>query len=265
MNVLQHNNLSKFLACFPKIKKTIKEWSLINISLSGDAEISVFSVTKNLWDFFKDTEGDLLICNSREILALVKTGKNADIGDLQKKLQSRFPGHGFVLDVVETTKDGLMKIEMRFQNEKKISGNGGGDPQISLMLRVRQQRKSNVILIADDDLFMRSLVVKAMEPHGSVVALEDGANVVDTYLKILPDLLFLDIHLPVQSGSEILKEILIFDQDAYIVMLSADSAKENVINSRTSGAKGFIAKPFTKEKLEEALWRCPTITRVKTQ
>ena len=131
------------------------------------------------------------------------------------------------------------------------------------MLQERQQRQDNIILIADDDLLIRSMLKKSLGSYGDVTVLEDGTEVVDVYLKILPDILFLDIHLPGQSGFDILDEILMFDQDAYVVMLSSDSDKDNVLNTRKMGAKGFLAKPFTKEKLEESLWKCPTIVKKK--
>ena len=118
-------------------------------------------------------------------------------------------------------------------------------------------------MIAEDDMFMRSLIKKGLDAHGNITVLEDGSAVVDTYLKTLPDIVFLDIHLPVRSGMEILSEILIFDPDAYVVILSSDSVKDNVLYTQKIGAKGFIAKPFTKEKLEEALWKCPTVARQK--
>ena len=65
--------------------------------------------------------------------------------------------------------------------------------------------------------------------------------------------------MPGKSGIDILEEILMFDQTAFIVMLSADTAKDNVLETRKLGAKGFVAKPFTKEKLVDMLQKCPTM------
>ena len=264
MEIIQHNNLTQFLAFIPKIKNDIHEWRLINISLTKSADGSIFYIAKKLWEFLKKSEGEIFICNSREILALVKTGVNADMDALKKGIKNSFAEYECVIDIVETTQAGLQKIEIRLRQEKTGDETiASANSAASLIVRAREKRQSNVIMIAEDDMFMRSLIKKGVEAHGSITALEDGSTVVDTYLKILPDILFLDIHLPVRSGIEILSEILTFDRDAYIVMLSSDSAKDNVLNTQKIGARGFIAKPFTKEKLEETLWKCPTIMQKK--
>lgn len=229
----------------------------MNVSLEKGTEGSIFYLAKKVFEFFQDKEGEIFICNGREMLALVHTGKGADALALQKNMQARFPEYKCIIDIVAPTNDGLQKIEVRLKQEKSDEAAAAG---ASPMLKERQNRQKNVIMIAEDDMFMRSLVKKAVDPHGDVTALEDGTAVVDTYLKILPDIVFLDIHLPAKSGIEILNEILAFDRDAHVVMLSSDSAKDNVLNTQKIGAKGFIAKPFTKEKLEETLWKCSTMT-----
>jgi two-component system chemotaxis response regulator CheY len=260
MEILRHRNLAQFLAFFPKIKNSMSEWRLVNISLGKGSGGSIFSVARKLLGFLSHTDGQIIVCNSHELLALIKTGKSSDVELLKKDILGRLPEYDCTIAIVETTPDGLQKIELSF-----MKGEGEGIPEqkqgVSVMLQERQKRHKNIILIADDDLFVRTLLKKTLESHGTVTSLEDGTKVVDTYLEIMPDILILDIHLPGQSGFEILDEILMFDQDAYIIMLSSDSDKDNVLNTRKMGAKGFIAKPFTKEKLEEALWKCPTMTR----
>lgn len=267
MNVLEHDNLPKFLACFPKIKNNLDAWRLITISLEQDAPINIFTVTRVLWERFKTTEGDIFICNSREILALARVGEDDNAINLENKIQALFPDQECTAEVNYATKEGLQKIELRLVQAH--AKGGGMIPSImpaspgSLMLKERQKRNANIILVADDDMFIRTLVKKALDPYGDVMILSDGANVVDMYLRILPDIVFLDVHLPVRAGFEILNEIVMFDPSAYVIMISADRIKDNVIHTRELGAKGFLAKPFTKDKLEEALWKCPTITQVK--
>lgn len=258
MNVLQHSNLYQFLAALPRIKHNILEWRLVSLKLEEGATVNVFAVTKALWEMFKSNEGDILICNNREVLAIIRTGREEKPETLQNKIQSRLPGKGAITAVTETTKDGLQKIEMRLRAEKPHAPD-----ELSLMGAERRRRNGNVLLVAEDDMFQRSLAIKALEAHGAVTGLESGDTVVDTYLKLAPDVLFLDIHLPGKSGLDILSEILMFDKDAYIVMLSADSGKDNVLAAKSAGAKGFVAKPFTREKLEDVLWKCPTMAAKK--
>jgi two-component system chemotaxis response regulator CheY len=260
MEVLRHHDLAQFLAFFPKIKGTIGEWRLVNVSLEKNSAGSIFYIARKLRAFLSHTDGQIIICNSRELLALVKTGKGSDIELLQRDILGRFPDYNCVVAIAETTNDGLHKLELHF-SETKGAGILTRRDDTSLMMQERQQRQENVILIADDDLLILAQLKIFLEPYATVVTLQDGAEVVDTCLKIMPDILILDLHLPGQSGLEILDEILMFDQDAYILMLSSDTDRNNVLNARKIGAKGFLAKPFTREKLEEALWKCPTMTR----
>src|SRR3989339_1788242 len=119
----------------------------------------------------------------------------------------------------------------------------------------RIERDHNIFLVADDDLFVRSLVSRALKDYGKIVELTNGNDVVDRFLEISPDVLFLDIHLPEKSGLDILDEIIKKNKDAFVVMLSADSHLGNVVITRKAGAKGFITKPFTKQKLLETVRR----------
>jgi two-component system chemotaxis response regulator CheY len=116
-----------------------------------------------------------------------------------------------------------------------------------------------VVMVADDDMFMRSLVTNTFRPKITVIEHGEAAGVVDAYLEHLPDVLFLDIHLPGGSGIKILEDILKFDETAYVAMLTADRVKENVLQAKKLGAKAFIAKPFTKQKLEECYNASPSV------
>jgi two-component system, chemotaxis family, chemotaxis protein CheY len=80
------------------------------------------------------------------------------------------------------------------------------------------------------------------------------------YKQYAPDILLLDIHMPGKDGLEVLHDIQDIDPQAYIIMLSADSSAENVGYTLQEGAKGFMTKPFTREKLLELTHKCPTIS-----
>jgi DNA-binding NarL/FixJ family response regulator len=61
-------------------------------------------------------------------------------------------------------------------------------------------------------------------------------------------------------GAGILTDILAVDPDAYVIMFSADSSRHNVERTALQGAKGIMAKPFSKDKLMEYIERCPTLS-----
>ncbi len=126
---------------------------------------------------------------------------------------------------------------------------------------MRGDRDGNLVLIADDNEFVRFLIKKWLGPNAEVVEVGHGNDVVEAYKRVKPDILFLDIHLPGRNGKDILKEILEMDASAFVVMLSADSKKENVVFSIQTGAKAFMTKPFTRQTLDRYYNLCPTIAQ----
>jgi len=121
----------------------------------------------------------------------------------------------------------------------------------------------NRVLVADDNTFIRFLVKKWLESDAQVMEISHGKDVLDAFKQHTPDVVFLDIHLPGRNGKDILKDILAFNPNAYVVMLSADSMKENVLFAADNGAKAFITKPFTRETLHRYFTMCPTLTFLK--
>ncbi len=120
----------------------------------------------------------------------------------------------------------------------------------------RNARTTLEILVVEDDPFSRKLISGALSSH-SVTFAEDGYESISAYLHKAPDIVFLDIDLPDVTGHDVLIKTLSFDKNAYIVMLSGNSQGENVMAAIKAGAKGFIGKPFTKDKLFQYIAKCP--------
>lgn len=115
------------------------------------------------------------------------------------------------------------------------------------------------ILIADDDFFMRGKAKIALQGLAELIEAESGDLVLDLYKKHRPALVLLDIHMPKRDGKEVLAEILAHDPNAYVIMVSADAQVQNIQTTRFSGAKGFVAKPFTKDSLLKYVLSCPAL------
>jgi two-component system chemotaxis response regulator CheY len=124
----------------------------------------------------------------------------------------------------------------------------------------RDTRSEPALMIIEDDAFSRRLVENVLQKKYSLTGLGEATHAIETYARIAPNLLFLDINLPDVTGHELLEKILQIDPEAYVVMLSGNADKENITHAMSKGAKGFIAKPFTKEKLFQYIENCPSIT-----
>jgi len=111
------------------------------------------------------------------------------------------------------------------------------------------------VMIVDDALFMRKTIKKMFERAGyEVVAeAENGKEAFDKYMTKKPDVITMDIAMPVMDGLLSLKEILKIDETANVLMVSAIGQEELVGEALACGAKGFIVKPFTEELLMSAV------------
>lgn len=111
------------------------------------------------------------------------------------------------------------------------------------------------ILICDDADFMRTLIKDVLTKGGYEVIGEavNGADAVEKYKTLKPDLVTMDIVMPVKSGIDALKEIIAYDANAKVVMCSALGQEILVMDAIEAGAKDFIVKPFTEENVLEVI------------
>lgn len=101
------------------------------------------------------------------------------------------------------------------------------------------------VLIVDDSQFMRSWIKGILTDHSySVIAeAENGLEAVNKYAEYRPDVVIMDITMPIMNGIEALKEILRINSSAKVVICSSIGTKYNIIEALNIGAKDFIIKP----------------------
>lgn len=107
------------------------------------------------------------------------------------------------------------------------------------------------ILIVDDSKTSRKFLRAVIEEAGHEVVGEaaDGQEGVRQYLELLPDLVTMDITMPVMDGITAVGEICSRVPEAVIVMVTAASQKSNVLEALKRGASDFIGKPFKNEEI----------------
>ncbi len=107
------------------------------------------------------------------------------------------------------------------------------------------------ILLADDAAFMRKVIKDTLSKNGFTDLYEavDGADAVQKYEEVHPDLVILDITMPNMDGLEALKAIRARNSGANVVMCSAMGQEAMVIDAIQSGAKDFIVKPFKADRI----------------
>ncbi|RDW19492.1 two-component system response regulator [Oceanobacillus arenosus] len=111
------------------------------------------------------------------------------------------------------------------------------------------------ILVVDDAAFMRMMIKDILTKNGYEVVGEaqDGAQAVEKYKELIPDLVTMDITMPEMDGITALKNIKGFSPEAKIIMCSAMGQQAMVIDAIQAGAKDFIVKPFQADRVIEAI------------
>lgn len=106
-------------------------------------------------------------------------------------------------------------------------------------------------LVVDDMMFMRMTLKNILDKNGFMTAGEadNGIAAVEKYKELQPDLVTLDITMPVMDGIAALREIKRLNKDANIIMVSALGQESMVMEAMQEGAKGFIVKPFKEDQI----------------
>ena len=110
------------------------------------------------------------------------------------------------------------------------------------------------VLIAEDEALIRLDLKEMLEEEGYSVVGEaaDGQQAVDLAGSLRPDLVILDVKMPVLDGISAAEQVAA-DQIAPVVILTAFSQRELVERARDAGAMAYLVKPFTKADLVPAI------------
>ncbi|HEY4234625.1 MAG TPA: response regulator [Lacipirellulaceae bacterium] len=114
---------------------------------------------------------------------------------------------------------------------------------------------SKRLLITDDAVIMRTIIADAAREAGWDVVGEakNGAEAIEHYMWLRPDVVTLDLVMPEFDGMYALRGILEFDPDAIVLVVSALDQKSVLQNAFRHGATDFLVKPFDKPQLISAL------------
>jgi len=102
------------------------------------------------------------------------------------------------------------------------------------------------ILIADDSDAIR-LVLKdilSIGKHEIVAEASDGAEAVVLYQQHNPQILLLDLAMPKKDGLTVVKEVIDYDPNAKIILITASDDQKIIGQCLEHGAKSHISKPF---------------------
>jgi len=113
------------------------------------------------------------------------------------------------------------------------------------------------IIVVDDAKFMRLTLTNILTKanHEVIGEGENGKEAIELYRELQPDLVTMDITMPVMSGLDAVKEIKKEFPSAKVIMCSAMGQQKMVVEAIEAGAKDFIVKPFDESRVIDAINR----------
>ncbi|MFP3153963.1 response regulator [Lachnospiraceae bacterium ZAX-1] len=113
------------------------------------------------------------------------------------------------------------------------------------------------ILITDDSILLRKQLKDILQYNGcrNFIEASNGQEAIDKFKASRPNLIFLDIVMPVKDGITATKEIREIDPDAYIVVISSLGTQTQLQEALAAGVKAFIQKPLRPEQIVDVLAR----------
>ncbi len=118
---------------------------------------------------------------------------------------------------------------------------------------MRRVREKPVALVVEDQLFSRTLLNEMLRHDHETCLAASAREGLHLFLENAPDIVFLDIELIDENGHSLARVMRAIDPDIFIVMVTANHAAEDVALAKSNNVNGFIAKPYSKQKIAEAL------------
>lgn len=111
------------------------------------------------------------------------------------------------------------------------------------------------ILICDDSILARKQIkdIVAIVGNPTIYEASDGEGAIQIYKEQKPDLVFLDIVMPKKDGNIAIEEIMAYDKDAVIIIVSSVGTQSQLKCALEAGATDFIQKPINKIQIIDAI------------
>jgi len=117
-----------------------------------------------------------------------------------------------------------------------------------------QQPPKYILLVDDEKDFIEPISFWLRSKGYDVAMASDGRRALEAIAARRPDIVFMDINMPGQTGLETLKAIRQTDQDLPVILLTSAYGDEGkIVAARSLGVSGFFAKNYTFEQLMQVL------------
>ncbi len=155
-------------------------------------------------------------------------------------------GRGYVLPIYIEGKEILLFLSV----DSEVSV---GEKALDIHVSVNTEKSAGAgsdgkptVVIVDDSGWSRTILRNLLEKNGFAIIgeAEDGQKAIEVYKELHPDIITLDITMPVLDGIEALRGIMEYDPNAKAAMITSAGQRSKVLESLKLGAEKFITKPF---------------------
>jgi CheY-like chemotaxis protein len=246
---------------------SLENWHFLHVENAQETSFDwIETILKQMKPMHKDVDCDVVHCADNDVLFISRNLHNDQFHEIASELtDAAFLQAGGQSEVVhyDLFRDWRIVRELLFAKTTEVQAsvpkpkqhNFGEIASLEAMFseakKLRKARLPLHVMVVEDDPLTRRMVAGAFKENYALITAENAEEAIANYLLHAPDIVFLDIGLPDASGFDVLHQIMEIDPDAYVVMFSGNSYLDNVTNALSSGASGFIAKPFKKEKMRQ--------------
>ncbi len=285
MELIQNSAEHYFLTKLEELKPDTSNWFCLYFSFSKAvssselvSDISSISdkisanrtktdeFAKNLHETLKERfDGSVCVFADQDVFAFVHVRDKMDqkhLDEVFKSVKAELPKGLSDMDALGAQYQSYQKLaDEKFLSEKRYEAYEvlGDTRKVSSISSRRKRREDPLVMVVEDDRFTAHYASTILSSDFDLIVCKDGEEAVQSYIEKAPDIVFLDIHLPGMSGHEVLEAIHTADPEAFVVMLSVDSVRDNIVKATQMGARKFIKKPFTKERLIETVKSSPFV------
>ena len=119
---------------------------------------------------------------------------------------------------------------------------------------VSREGAGMLVLVADDEFFIRETIKKTLEERGyAVLAAQDGTEALAVYASRINDIdmVVANVEMPFMDGPSLCRALLKLNPDAKILLSSGHKHKEKVQEIKSCGVENFLPKPYTADQLAD--------------
>lgn len=242
-----------------RIRQDIKKMVFLHLKLKENSKITSVSTMIPLMEFKfgKDNSHVFLFESEKEMFMYTPNLRNQSFAYFDKLVYDSFSRDDVKLEVNDIDDGGIVSLS---DHIRKLMPD---DNVINLSLQ-RLTRNSNNIMVLDDDPMVLKTMENILKFFGRVSVTSDIESFIKLYKEQAPNVIFVDMHLGSERGSEVVKRVKSeIDPHAHAIMISADVTRDTVMEVKEVGINGYIVKPFNRDMIYKHLMKAPTFVSKK--